>query len=150
MRHYKKSDNPKQHHNRVSQEKLDTVLHLLKNSTSIRGAAKKVQIPVSTLRYIIKKNNANISSIENVERLTMKPVGKPRVLPEEDENTLATAISLRAKWGFGLNRCDIQDLVRDFVDLHKESDTPLGAHLRKNCTFKVSNSVTYNLPIFMS
>ena len=74
MRHYKRSANPQQQHNRVSQEKLDTVLHLMKNSSSIRGAAKKVEIPVSTLRYIFKTNNVDLSSIGNAERLTMKPV----------------------------------------------------------------------------
>lgn len=138
MRNYKKKISPKVKRVKATQAKLDTALHLLKNNNSIRGTAKQVGLPVSTLRSILKKQN---SQIDLVNQIKINNYGKPNVLPQEDEETLARAISLRAKWGFGLTRSDIQDLVRDYIDLYKDSDTKLGEHLRKYCPFKVSKLI---------
>ena len=63
------------------EEKLDTVLHLIKNKSSLRGAAKKLGIAPSTVRYILKKNN--VESIDVVDKLTMNNSGMPRTLPRK-------------------------------------------------------------------
>jgi len=138
MRRYKKKENPKQNHTRITQDKLDTVLHHLKKKSSIRQAARNAGINEASLRYILKKNNLK-DKFENVQQIpVMAVVGSPTTFPKAEESTLATVIQLRSKWGFGLSRSAVRDLVKDFIDLHKEKDTPLGHHLRKHCHFKVS------------
>jgi len=139
MRKYKRKVNPKKTHEKVPQDKLDTALHLIQTTNiSVRGAAKQAGMNESTLRAIIKRNKKSGKDLETIQQLvSLESSGMQPSLPHDEEQVLAEAIRLRAKWGFGLSRSDVQDLVQDFVALHREKETPLGEHLRKYCQFKV-------------
>lgn len=137
MRKYKKKENPKQTKTKVTQDKLDTALHHLKSNCSKREAAKKAGINEAALRWILKKREN--TGLEGVEQLVTCKSGMKTVLPPQEEGILSKAIRLRAKWGFGWTRSDIQDFVKDFIDLNIEKDTELGNHLKKYCKFKVNN-----------
>ena len=86
---------------------------------------------------IIKKQETQ--DLNEVATLVASPApGKQQAIPDNEEGSLAAAIRLRAKWGFGLTRRNIQNLVAEFVTTNKEKETPLGDYLRKFCHFKVS------------
>lgn len=137
MRNYKKKENPKQTKTKVTQDKLDTALHHLKNNCSKREAAKKAGINEGALRWILKKKENK--EIDEIGQLVNCNAGMKTALPPEEETLLAKAIRLRAKWGFGWTRSDIQAFVKGFIDVNMEKDTDLGNYLKKYCKFKVNN-----------
>ena len=137
MRNYKKK-RMSQKKKRIPQDRLDLAMRMIReNNSSIRAAAKAGGFSEAALRKIIKKQETQ--DLNEVATLVASPApGKQRAIPDNEERSLAAAIRLRAKWGFGLTRRNIQNLVAEFVTTNKEKETPLGDYLRKFCDFKVS------------
>ncbi|CAG5054835.1 unnamed protein product [Parnassius apollo] len=69
---------------------------------SMYAASKKYQIPTTTL-------------FERLKGISTKSVGRPQAIPIEDEKRLAEAIRVMEKWGFGLSRREILEMVEDYV-----------------------------------
>lgn len=68
-------------------------------------AAQEYKIPMTTLHEHINKTKENI-----------RPnAGRPTVIPLEDEKKIAEAIMVMEKWGYGLSRIEIMELVAEYV-----------------------------------
>ena len=138
MRNYKKKECPKIKQQRISQDRLDAALRMIReDNASIRAAAKACSFSEAALRKILKKQTA-LDLNDVATPVASQAPGKQRAIPNDEEGSLAAAIRLRVKWGFGLTRRIIQNLVAEFVTTNKEKETPLGDYLRKFCHFKVS------------
>ena len=44
-----------------------------------------------------------------------KSAGAPRCLSDKDEETIAMCVRLMGKWGFGVSRLELLDLVQQYV-----------------------------------
>ncbi|PZC77478.1 hypothetical protein B5X24_HaOG203356 [Helicoverpa armigera] len=67
------------------------------------AAAQKYKIPMTTLHDHVKTKD------------TRQNAGRPIVLPLEDEKKLASTIIVMEKWGFGLSRSEILEIVAEYV-----------------------------------
>lgn len=90
-----------------SEEQLKGVLEQIKiGQKTIRGAARECNIPFSTIQKHLKGTRG----------LKSKSQGKPYALPIQDESALASGIKTLAKWGWGLTRKEILQLVQEYVN----------------------------------
>lgn len=146
MRNYKRKIETKPHRT-VNQETLDTILRLVKDGKSIRSIGKEVGRNESTVRTLLKRNASCSGGITKMQPQTS---GMKRTIPIEEERILAQMIRIRAKWGYGMSRDNIKDMVGEFVTQEKGKETPLGAHLQKYCHFTVvvCNYITVNFYSF--
>lgn len=84
MRKYKKKLDPKVKRNKMTQEKLDTALHLLKGGSSIRKSAKEIGVNESTLRTILNKRKDK-GLIQDLQKITSRERGMTHSLPPEED-----------------------------------------------------------------
>ncbi|KAL0803352.1 hypothetical protein ABMA28_017415 [Loxostege sticticalis] len=91
----------------TEEDLANAIREVTQNGSSMYAAAKKYQIPTTTLYDKIKGNyNTNV-------------VGRPVAIPLELESQLANAIRILEKWGFGLSREEVMNVVADFVKCNK-------------------------------
>lgn len=91
----------------TEEDLANAISEVNENGSSMYAAAKKYQIPTTTLYDKIKGNfNTNV-------------VGRPVAIPLELESQLANAIRILEKWGFGLSREEVLNVVADFVKCNK-------------------------------
>ncbi|CAG4950882.1 unnamed protein product [Colias eurytheme] len=92
-----------------TQEDLNAALEsIAKGERSQYAAAKHYRIPVSTLNDRIKGKT----------RIKSQTLGRPTAIPIEIEFRLANALIILEKWGFGLSRIEIINLVEEFIKLN--------------------------------
>lgn len=77
----------------------------------VRGAVKQYRIPLSTLYQYHK----------GLRKLKNKTQGRSTAIPEVDENRLGLANCLRTmeKWGYGLSRGEVLQIVGQYVTRNK-------------------------------
>ncbi|XP_026728980.1 uncharacterized protein LOC113498807 [Trichoplusia ni] len=93
-----------------TQEDLNAALEsIAKGEKSQYAAAKHYRIPVSTLNDRIKGKT----------RIKSQTLGRPTAIPDEIEVRLANALIILEKWGFGLSRVEIINLVEEFIKLNE-------------------------------
>lgn len=68
------------------------------------AVAQKYNIPMTTLHDQVKTKDT-----------LRQNAGRPIVLPLEDEKKLASTIIVMEKWGFGLSRSEILEIVAEYV-----------------------------------
>lgn len=76
---------------------------------SLKRASKMYSIPRTTLRDRIN-GRRGVKSAGG---------GRPFALSQEDELRLANSLKIMDKWGFGLSRKEVMELVQDFVTKNK-------------------------------
>lgn len=103
VRNYKrKTDRATQY----TKEVLHSVLNeIVSGERTILGASKHYQIPYSTLQSHLRKKRGEKS----------KSFGRPTAIPIEEETVLAEGIKTMSKWGFGLSRHEVMELVCEYV-----------------------------------
>lgn len=95
---------------KYSEEQLQRALDEIKAGTlSVYKASVVYKVPFSTLYCRSKGTRGRIK----------KSKGRKTALPENIENTLAASVKTLAKWGFGLGRKEIMDLVGQYVNGNK-------------------------------
>lgn len=89
---------------KYSPENLAQALEKIRNGELTQySAAQQYQIPISTLHLHIKRQR-------------LKPnAGRPIVIPLDEEKKFAEAIKTLEKWGFGLSRYEVIDLVAEYI-----------------------------------
>ncbi|CAH2102386.1 unnamed protein product [Euphydryas editha] len=83
------------------------------------SAAHRYNIPVTTLHDHIKESTKSI-------RLN---AGRPTVIPLEHEKKLPETIVVMEKWGFGLSRLEIMEIVAEYVRINN-IQTPFKNNVR--------------------
>ncbi|KAJ8939281.1 hypothetical protein NQ318_014929 [Aromia moschata] len=64
----------------------------------------------------IKFNVPRISLLRRIGGKHTKPVGHPTILSQAEEETIAKTLGVVAKWGFPLNRVDVRDVIKKYLD----------------------------------
>ncbi|XP_047026859.1 uncharacterized protein LOC124635108 [Helicoverpa zea] len=106
VRNYLKKKGPPKY----SEEKLQRALDEIKAGTlTIHKASVLYGIPFATLYC---RNKGTRGAIKKCK-------GRRTALPENVENVLATSVKTLAKWGFGLSRKEIIELVGQYVNVNK-------------------------------
>ncbi|CAG4987045.1 unnamed protein product [Parnassius apollo] len=72
-------------------------------------AAQEYKIPMTTLHENLKKG----------KETTGPNAGRPTVIRLEDEKKLAETVRIMEKWGYGLSRFEIMELVAEYVRVNK-------------------------------
>lgn len=103
VRNYKrKTDRALQY----TKEVLHSVLNeIVSGERTILDASKHYQIPYSTLQSHLRKKRGEKS----------KSFGRPSAIPIEEVTVLAEGIKTMSKWGFGLSRHEVMELVCEYV-----------------------------------
>lgn len=103
----KRSEQPK-----YSTEKLERALDEIRARTlTIHKASVVYNIPFSTLYCRSKGLRGSVK----------KSKGRSTALSQDVENTLATSVKTLARWGFGLTRKEIMELVGQYVNTNNLS-----------------------------
>ncbi|KAJ8946047.1 hypothetical protein NQ318_005525 [Aromia moschata] len=79
-------------------------------------AVDAVREGMSQRAAAIKFNGPRISLLRRVGGKHSKPVGQPIVLSQAEEETIAKTLGVVAKWGFPLNRVDVRDVIKKYLD----------------------------------
>ncbi|KAJ8956463.1 hypothetical protein NQ318_010777 [Aromia moschata] len=79
-------------------------------------AVDAVREGMSQRAAAIKFNVPRISLPRRVGGKQTKPVGHPTVLSQAEEETIAKTLGVVAKWGFPLNRVDVRDVIKKYLD----------------------------------
>lgn len=142
MRNYKrKSDRATKYTAEVLQRVVEDVS---KGVITIRGASKTYNIPTTTIRDHVKKKRG----------LKSCNMGRSPAIPVDLEVKLADGIKSLEKWGFGLSRYEIMEIVRIFVEENNlktpfKNNKPgedwfLGFKKRHGLSIKKPQSVEYS------
>lgn len=84
---------------------LATAIQKVRNGElTAYAAAQKYKIPMTTLHDHVKTKDT-----------LRQNVSRPIFLPLEDEKKLASTIIVMEKWGFGLSRSEILEIVAEYV-----------------------------------
>lgn len=101
-KYIRKKKKPYLHENcKIAKEEVENS----EGKVSIAEAAAKYNIPYTTLYYQLKKNSR-------------ESPGRPQAIPKTTEDRLGNATKILEKWGFGLSRAEILNLVGDYVRLN--------------------------------
>jgi len=84
-----------------------------KRETADRCYGRTYGVPRSTLVLHLKGWNVKSGSVRKPPK--HKSAGSPRCLNEKDEETIAMCVKLMGKWGFGISRLELFDLVQEYV-----------------------------------
>ncbi|CAG5054148.1 unnamed protein product [Parnassius apollo] len=76
---------------------------VISNEMSMYAAAKMFNIPTTTLFDRMKR------------KYSREKVGRPQAIPFLAKQRLANAIATMEKWGFGLTRQEILDIVAEYI-----------------------------------
>ncbi|KAJ8935120.1 hypothetical protein NQ318_009141 [Aromia moschata] len=79
-------------------------------------AVDAVREGMSQRTAAIKFNVPRISLLRRVGGKHTKPIGPPTVLSQAEEETFANTLGVVAKWGFPLNRVDVRDVIKKYLD----------------------------------
>ncbi|KAJ8909479.1 hypothetical protein NQ315_015409, partial [Exocentrus adspersus] len=97
---------------RYSRQELNaSILAVKEGRKTVKGAAKEYNIPRSTLRHYVQGSRGAIGTVAQ----SGTGGGGIRSIPEEDEKRLVEGILLMEKWGFGLSRNEVMDVVQMYV-----------------------------------
>ena len=96
-------------------EKLltDAMAAVRHGELSTKAASRTYGVPRSTLVLHLKGWNVKSGSVRKPPK--HKFAGSPRCLSEKDEETIAMCVKLMGKWGFGISRLELFDLVQEYV-----------------------------------
>lgn len=84
----------------TSQDLATAIQKLRSGELTAYAAAQKYKIPMTTLHDHVKTKDT-----------LRQNAGRPIVLPLEDEKKLGSTIIVMEKWGFGLSRSEILEIV---------------------------------------
>ncbi|XP_054281231.1 uncharacterized protein LOC128998900 [Macrosteles quadrilineatus] len=94
---------------KYSREDLQKALQDINSGTStLRGASKKFKIPEATLRH--HRNGLRGKSIT---------LGRETVIPRHEEEKLAQGLKVMERWGWGLSRKELLEVVGEYVKHNK-------------------------------
>lgn len=97
-----------------TREKLNSAIAPIRNKElSHYEASKMYGIPVSTLNDHVNENYG----------LKSQTLGRPPAIPRELENKLAHCLKILEKWGWGLLRVEIMDLICEFIKARRFDET---------------------------
>ncbi|KAJ8941189.1 hypothetical protein NQ318_008648 [Aromia moschata] len=106
VRKYQRTPGSKPYAN-FTKENMEKAVDAVREGISQRAAAIKFNVPwISLLRRVGGKHT--------------KPVGHPTVLSQAEEETIAKTLGVVAKWGFPLNRVDVRDVIKKYLDKQGE------------------------------
>lgn len=91
-----------------SAEMLQEALSRINTGLPIKRCSRIFNIPCTTLRDHIKGRRGKQGS-------NAGGGGKGTALSSAEEIKLATCLRTMAKWGFGLSRCEVLDIVQKYV-----------------------------------
>lgn len=92
-----------------TQNQLNEALQKCRNGTlTIKACAERYRIPRETLRDHLKGRRGKRGP-------TVGGGGGPTALPAAAESELAECLRIMAKWGFGLSRTEVMDLVEVYI-----------------------------------
>ncbi|XP_068083401.1 uncharacterized protein [Anabrus simplex] len=128
-----------------SKETLDEALNnIRRGAVTVYRASKQYGIPKITL-YSHLKGKRGVKS---------KTLGRSTAIPEEHETRLASCLKIMEKWGFGLSRKEVINIVADYVAKNglitpfkngiPGEDWFLGFKKRHNLSVKKPQSVEYS------
>jgi len=80
-------------------------------SLSLRKAADKYAVPKSTLELKAKGWKGRPSTFDSESGKG----GRRKTIPQMEEEKLATYLKVMSKWGFGLGKNEVLDVVQEFV-----------------------------------
>jgi len=87
----------------------DAMAAVRRGELSTKAASRTYGVPRSTLVLHLKGWNVKSGSVRNPPK--HKSAGSPRCLSEKDEETIAMCVKLMGKWGFGISRLELFDLL---------------------------------------
>ncbi|XP_022827114.1 uncharacterized protein LOC111356860 [Spodoptera litura] len=88
----------------TSQDLATAIQKVRNGELTAYAAAQMYKIPMTTLHDHVKTKDT-----------LRQNAGRPTVLPVEDEKKLASTIIVMEKWGFGLSRSEILEIVAEYV-----------------------------------
>ncbi|CAF2000862.1 unnamed protein product [Rotaria magnacalcarata] len=110
------------------------------NADNVKEALKAVENKIMSQRAACKAFNVTRKTLyrrlKEKHHLPNYPAGMKSSLPFDSEVELAVALTTLAKQGFALTRTEVRQLVKEYVEKHKEDNNQIGEHLCKYCQFK--------------
>ncbi|XP_063542660.1 tigger transposable element-derived protein 1-like [Cydia strobilella] len=127
-----------------SQQDLNNAIEKVRRKELTNGEASRIYgIPTSTLNDRVRQKTGHLST----------SLGRPTIIPAEKEKSLADCLRTIEKWGWGLSRKEILDLVQQFIQRNRLStpfrngrpgkDWFIGFRKRHHLSIKKPQSVEY-------
>jgi hypothetical protein len=110
-----------------TQENMEGAVKAVQNGMSYTNACIQFGVPRSTLALKTRGWKGRVSTLDN-----RTPEGRKLTIPPEDEVTLAGMLKTMIKWGFGLGKADVLNVIQEYVTTNK---------VQRVCSENLSSSV---------